>query len=583
MGKFGMAFCLFAAVTCRQTKVRAFGILPSFTTRTASSSTWNKALFSTATPEKESEKKLVPVTLLSGFLGSGKTTALKNLLENGEGVKIGVIVNDVAAVNIDAKLISNPGNNGDGSKAPDNVMAELGGTVELQNGCACCSLSDELLTSMESLMDGRDFDAVVVELSGVADPVAVKQNWEQAKMMQHKATTLADITRVVTVVDACTFGTDWMTWNTAGDRDGWVDAADDCSAQRKVPELLAEQVEAADLLLVNKIDMAGKEQVAVASSVARGLNKDADLFEVEFGIISPKEILGDGIIKEKKKEDKSCSDPDCKDETHDHSHSHDHDSACADPDCTDDNHEHSHSHENESSSCSDPKCTDDSHEHSHSHDHDSSCSDPDCTDTSHEHSHEHKKTSHDKLGISNFVYKAAIPFSPGRLLGLLNQWPVPIKEDLNIEVLETPKAVYQFQEGLDSDSPFIGVLRSKGFCWMAPTKWTGLAEDTWRHETANYWSHAGKHFGIQTAGKWWATLPKDRMKGYFEGNMKEYDRILREDWASEEFGDRRQEIVFIGASIDQKAITDALNECLLTDEEMAVYRKEAEKVYGAAL
>eukprot|EP00957_Ditylum_brightwellii_P188652 14361433-Ditylum_brightwellii.AAC.1 len=97
--------------------------------------------------------------------------------------------------------------------------------------------------------------------------------------MQHKATTLADITRVVTVVDACTFGTDWMTWNTAGDRDGWVDAADDCSAQRKVPELLAEQVEAADLLLVNKIDMAGKEQVAVASSVARGLNKDADLFE----------------------------------------------------------------------------------------------------------------------------------------------------------------------------------------------------------------------------------------------------------------------------------------------------------------
>jgi len=186
MGKFGMAFCLFAAATCRQTKVRAFGILPSFTTRTASSSTWNKALFSTATPEKESEKKLVPVTLLSGFLGSGKTTALKNLLENGEGVKIGVIVNDVAAVNIDAKLISNPGNNGDGSKAPDNVMAELGGTVELQNGCACCSLSDELLTSMESLMDGRDFDAVVVELSGVADPVAVKQNWEQAKMVRRQ-------------------------------------------------------------------------------------------------------------------------------------------------------------------------------------------------------------------------------------------------------------------------------------------------------------------------------------------------------------------------------------------------------------
>ena len=121
------------------------------------------------------EKKTVPVTLLSGFLGSGKTSTLKNILENRSGIKVGVVVNDVANVNIDAKLISNP----------NEVSTDENGTVELQNGCACCSLADELLTSVQSLLDGRDFDAVVVELSGVADPVAVRRNWEQAKLVRY--------------------------------------------------------------------------------------------------------------------------------------------------------------------------------------------------------------------------------------------------------------------------------------------------------------------------------------------------------------------------------------------------------------
>ena len=146
-------------------------------------------LFSTTEATEESNAKdAVPITLLAGFLGSGKTTALKNLLENREGIKVGVIVNDVAAVNIDAKLIANPGNDGEAPSAEQvdagtAIETDFGGTVELQNGCACCSLADELLTSVETLMDGRDFDAVVVELSGVADPVAVKQNWDVARMV----------------------------------------------------------------------------------------------------------------------------------------------------------------------------------------------------------------------------------------------------------------------------------------------------------------------------------------------------------------------------------------------------------------
>jgi G3E family GTPase len=488
----------------------------------------------------DSKQQPIPMTLLSGFLGSGKTTTLKHLLENTEGVKIGVIVNDVASVNIDAKLVS----------------ATNQGIVELQNGCACCSLADELLTSVQTLLQKKQgFDALVVELSGVADPVSVKSNWQTAKLQGHPVTYETDVTKVVTVVDACTFGTDYMTWDVAGERDGWTEEGDDCAGMRKVPELLAEQVEAADLLIINKIDLAGPEQVEIASSVARGLNAKADMQQVEFGRVSPTRILE--LPKQKETVEKG------------HSHGHDHD--CTEPDCTDQSHSHSHDHS--AVDCTDPGCTDESH--SHSHEHASDCADPDCTDTSHSHSHSHN-TSADKLGIVNFVYKAAKPFNSERLMALLNKWPVPIKDTLDIELLkDAQNDGYQINEELVSGktSPFIGVLRSKGFCWFAPTKWTGSRNDVWRHDTAMYWSHAGRHFGITSAGKWWGTIPREQMARYFT-DQDEYERILTEDFVTEEFGDRRQELVFIGTNLDEDYITKALDECLCTDAEMNNYRQK---------
>ncbi|KAL3905461.1 MAG: hypothetical protein SGARI_004449, partial [Bacillariaceae sp.] len=164
----------------------------------------------------------------------------------------------MASVNIDAKLVSAAGKSNSG-------------ILELQNGCACCSLADELLTSVDTLLGSRmssknddkkkrPFDALVVELSGVADPIAIRSNWNAAKTNGHPVTTKADVEQIVTLVDASTFGTDWMSWDQAGDRDDWVDPADECAAIRKVPELLAEQVEAANVLLINKIDLAGPEQ-----------------------------------------------------------------------------------------------------------------------------------------------------------------------------------------------------------------------------------------------------------------------------------------------------------------------------------
>jgi G3E family GTPase len=445
-------------------------------------------------------------------LGSGKTTTLQKLLENNDGMKIGIIVNDVAKINIDSKLLAKP------TKTVDDESSELEGSsssapdiIELQNGCACCSLADELLTSVEKLvyqdvndkMSRRNLDAIVVELSGVADPVVVRQNWDQAAFDGHPATKIASMEKIVTLVDSSTFGTDWMSWDTSGDRDGWTDPNDPCSSERKIPELLAEQVEAADVLVLNKVDIAGKEQVKVASTLARSLNDKASLFEVEFGDVSVREILGSS----------SSSSADTIDET----------ATPVRP-----------------------------------------------SDT----------TRADKIGIANFCYTADRPFMTDRLMAILQKWPVPIKEELDLGQLAEAA-----DEGYDVDgvkeaqkSPFVGVLRSKGFCWMSPTKWDGPSQDVWRHNTGMYWSHAGKHFSVATSGKWWDTISKDEMKTYFVDNTKEYDRILKEDFVTEEFGDRRQEIVFIGASINQEEITKALNGCLATEKEMETYRKEVKKI-----
>jgi G3E family GTPase len=481
------------------------------------------------------------MTLLSGFLGSGKTSALLHLLQNKEGYKIGVIVNDVASVNIDGRLIS--------SQTADGI-------IELQNGCACCSLADELLTSVDRMLSkGKKWDALVVELSGVADPIAIKSNWQLAKMQRHPATMKTDLSRVVTLVDACTFGTDWMTFDQAGSR--WTDT-EDCVGQRAVTELLAEQVEAADLILVNKVDLASEDQVAVASTVARGLNEKADVEEVAFGRISSQLILGGKqreAVEKHSHDDhaESCADPDCTDPSHTHQHLHDH-AACSDPSCADESHSHNHSHE-----------------HSHNHD----CEDPDCVDTSHSHSHSHA-TSTDQLGITSFVYKRDRPFNAKRLLDLLNQWPVPIKDDLDITLLQqAQEGGYSIAGKIESGSPFVGVLRSKGFIWIAPNQWMGANSDAYRHETAMYWSHAGKHFGITAAGKWWGTIPKDQMKQYFPNDPEEYERILREDFVSTEWGDRRQEVVFIGiSSISEEDISEKLDKCLLQKHEMERYRKD---------
>jgi G3E family GTPase len=396
-------------------------------------------------------------------------------------------------------------------------------------------------TLLETKKDGEAFDAVVVELSGVGDPVAIKNHWKAARASGHPVTQKADMKRVVTLIDASTFGTDWLTWEVASDRDGWVDP-EECAAQRKVPELLAEQIESADVLLLNKVDLAGPKQVEVAGTLARSINDKAVLEEVEYGRVAfPTQIIRDDKTgSEKRGETEGTSDDD--DSRTDH--------AC-------NSHEHSHSH----------------HSHEESQASDASPSEnTDSTEDTHDHSHSHSHamaTNH--LNIANFVYKADRPFVTQNLMSLINTWPVPIKEDL--EGLEhfLPSSAKDDAEPAGRESPFFGVLRSKGFCWLSPTSWDDQQGDRWRHDTAMYWSHAGKHFGILTAGKWWATLDQAKMKEYFKNDPKEFERILKDDFVTEKWGDRRQEIVFIGVNIDEERITKALDDCLLGDVGMKRY------------
>ena len=321
-----------------------------------------------------------------------------------------------------------------------------------------------------------------------------------------------------------------------------------------VPELLAEQIEAADVLVINKIDLAGIEQTKVASNLAQNMNEKAIVFEVKYGNISIQDVIqtpGSSSVQEREDNEKL--------DDHSSSYSHDHNTSSTDE-------AHTHSHQHAEHDC-------DSHDHSHLHDHDR-CLDPTCTDPTHDHSHSHDhNTSTANLGISNFVYKRDRPFHTMRLLGVLNKWPVPVKDELDLDLLKEAAQKGVSIEGNHGKSPFVGVLRSKGFCWMAPTEW---CEDGWRHDTAMYCSHAGKHFGLTNAGNWWGSIPMEQMKAIFGGDTKEYERIVREDFVTEEFGDRRQEIVFIGANLNESDITDALDECLCTDDEMELYRNEVE-------
>jgi len=491
--------------------------------------------------------KPVPVILLSGFLGTGKTTMLRNWLQDSTE-RVGVVVNDVAAVNIDSKLVQQEGYNSEGE-----VNA-----IQLQNGCACCSLGDELLVSIYDLLElgtqDKPFSKIVVELSGVAEPQRVKENFEQAQGSGYYITQGFELSKVVTLLDASTFCEEYMTYMSIMERDDLIEGDIGEMGDYSVVELLVEQAEAADIVVLNKTDLASQDQLEATRAVVKAINTKAAVLETSYSQIGLDKVMG-AVSKPEHAEEHEGHDHGGHDHQEEHSCGHSHASDCSDPECTDSSHGHNHAHSH-ADDCSDPACTDSSHGHSHSHADD--CHDPDCTDESHGHSHSHSHattTAEERFGISSFTYRARRPFSEARFTEVLKKWPVPTHSDLKL-VLEDAEP--------DLGHPMARVIRSKGFCWLEQEPSTRV-----------YWSHAGKDMKLSYSGVWWGAMTPRQVEVMQRLSGGEYERALKEDW-DEECGDRRQEIVFIGQRLQEEPIRAMLDECLLSDEEMAAYKKRQE-------
>jgi G3E family GTPase len=376
----------------------------------------------------------LPVTVLSGFLGAGKTSVLNHVLNNREGMRVAVIVNDMSEVNVDADLVSS-------GSSLNRVEEKL---VEMTNGCICCTLREDLLVEVARLArDGR-FDYLLVESTGISEPLPVAETFT---FPDEDGRTLADVARLdtlVTVVDAPAFFREYEAADDLTERG----LARDDEDERTVTDLLVEQVEFANVIVLNKTDLASEERLEKLEGVLRRLNPEAEILHSEFGAVPTERILDTDLF--------------------------DFDAAAESPGWL-------------------------------------------------KELRGEEVSETEEYGIGSFVFRARRPFHPKRIWDLIH--------------------------GADLS----GVLRSKGFFWLASRK-----------NLAFVWSHAGGVMRFEPSGFWWASAPAEA----WPDEEHDLDDILS-NW-DERFGDRRQELVFIGSGMKEAEITASLESCLLTDEEMAL-------------